>query len=154
MIVKNPYKVLVKNYRVINLLLLIPIISIIIFILLIILLILEININHEYTNITCTKNDKYITLNYKGDYNIYTTNKRINDDYYYIINSKINIFDIPNNYKNNIKNNIQTYTESFEKIHSKIYIYYSNESINKINKMTHKEFLNHLNKLNLICSFE
>ena len=56
-----------------------------------IILILEININHEYTNITCTNNDKYITLTYKGDYNNYTTSKTINNEFYYIINSKINI---------------------------------------------------------------
>lgn len=134
-------------------LLLIPLTSIILFIAIIIILILEINIKYEYTNITCTNNDKYITLTYKGDYNNYTTSKTINNEFYYIINSKINIFDIPNNYKNNIKNNIQTYKESFEKIYSKTYIYYSNESINKINKMTNKEFLDYLDNLNLVCSF-
>ena len=135
-------------------LLLIPLNSILLFIIILIIMISEINVKYEYTNIACTNNEKYITLNYKGDYNIYTTSKRINEEYYYIINSKINIFDIPNNYKNNLKNKIQTYTESFEKIDSKVYIYYTNKSLNKINKMPEKEFLNHLNNLTLICSFE
>ena len=133
---------------------LIPLISIALFLVLLITMILEINIEYEYTNITCTKKDKYIILKHKGDYASYTTSKRIDGKYYYIINSKISIYEIPSNYKNIIKNKVQTYIETFEKTDEKIYVYYSNESISKINKMNDKEFLNNLNNYNLICSYE
>ena len=46
---------------------LIPLISIALFLVLLITMILEINIEYEYTNITCTKKDKYIILKHKGD---------------------------------------------------------------------------------------
>lgn len=49
---------------------------------------------------------------------------------------------------------MQTYIESFEKIDKEVYVYYSNESISKTNKMNDKEFLNNLNNYNLICSYE
>lgn len=133
---------------------LIPLISIVLFLVLLIIMILEINIEYEYTNITCTKKDKYIILKHKGDYNTYTTSKRIDGKYYYIINSKISIYEIPNNYKNTIKNKMQTYIETFEKVDKEVYVYYSNESISKTNKMNDKEFLNNLNNYNLICSYE
>ena len=133
---------------------LIPLISIALFLVLLITMILEINIEYEYTNITCTKKDKYIILKHIGDYASYTTSKRIDGKYYYIINSKISIYEIPNNYKNTIKNEMQTYIESFEKIDKEVYVYYSNESISKTNKMNDKEFLNNLNNYNLICSYE
>lgn len=115
---------------------------------------IQITPSYEYANITCEKGEKYVRIHSKGLASLYATSKKIDDKYYRIYNLKMNLIDIPSDYRNEKNEKDYVYIDTFESIYDKTYIYYTNINIKKIDEMTDEEFMDNINELNLVCSFE
>ena len=122
-----------------------------IIILFFLLITIQINLDYEYTNITCEKTKEKIKVYSKGNSNLYMTSRKINNIYYRIYNSKISLIDIPGDYKNHINDNSIKKVDMFDNIYEEIYIYHTNKDIKQIDELNDKEFLENIKKFELIC---